>query len=351
MKKIIYLIAIFCSLNMNNLMSQDVVFSNPMLSPTNLNPALTGVHNSKIRLQSIYRNQNTFLGKEAFNTFSVAIDQRGTVGKYDFFGIGISILGDKAGAVDFKTINAKLSGSYIKRIGGKHATPSYLVGGIELGATQKSFDLTNAQWGSQHDGNGQFNPEIFAGTFSEDLSAINYFDLGAGILFFINDDENAKNLYIGAAYHHLNPINQSFSTENEILSKRRITIHAGGEFPIDGHPKNVRLLPKVVFQSHSPAMQVLFGIDVKFELVKNNSDRIYLRLGGALRLVGTQNNSITSDALVLNTRLDYNQLTLGLSYDITLSNLNKANNGAGAFELAVMYHFGDNSRNPFCPGF
>ncbi|MCX7955114.1 MAG: type IX secretion system membrane protein PorP/SprF, partial [Bacteroidales bacterium] len=43
------------------------------------------------------------------------------------------------------------------------------------------------------------------------------------------------------------------------------------------------------------------------------------------------------DALVLLTQLDWDQFSLGLSYDVNLSDLTKATNSFGAFEVTVKF--------------
>ena len=81
-----------------SLNAQDIHFSQFYLSPLNLNPAMTGVMNCNVRLVANYRNQwASVLKSNAFNTYSVSYDQRVPVGRYDYFGIGGSFWGDKAG--------------------------------------------------------------------------------------------------------------------------------------------------------------------------------------------------------------------------------------------------------------
>ena len=78
--------------------AQDIHFSQFYLSPLNLNPAMTGVMNCNIRLVANYRNQwASVLRSNAFRTYSVSYDQRIPVGRNDFFGIGGTFWGDRAG--------------------------------------------------------------------------------------------------------------------------------------------------------------------------------------------------------------------------------------------------------------
>ena len=79
--------------------AQDIHFSQFYMSPLNLNPALTGVMNCNHRITANYRNQwASILKQNAYNTYSVSYDQKLPVGRYDYFGIGGTLWGDKAGA-------------------------------------------------------------------------------------------------------------------------------------------------------------------------------------------------------------------------------------------------------------
>lgn len=71
------------------------------------------------------------------------------MGEYDYFGFGGTFWGDKAGSLDFATIQFKLSGSYSKRMAGSRTSSHYLVFGGEAGLNQKCVNFQNAVWGTQ----------------------------------------------------------------------------------------------------------------------------------------------------------------------------------------------------------
>ena len=99
--------------------AQDIHFSQFYMSPLNLNPAMTGVMNCNHRFVANYRNQwSSILKQNAYNTYSLSYDQKLPVGRYDYFGIGGTLWGDKAGTSEFATLQARLSGSYAKKMGG-----------------------------------------------------------------------------------------------------------------------------------------------------------------------------------------------------------------------------------------
>ena len=189
--------------------AQDIHFSQFYLSPLNLNPAMTGVMNCNVRLVANYRNQwASVLNSNAYNTYSVSYDQRIPVGRYDFFGIGGSFWGDKAGELDFATLQGRLSFAYSKKMGGYRSKAHYLVVGADAGVSQRSIDFLNARYGDQHNGNGGFDPSLPTNETFDNPNFL-FADVSAGVMWFTVFDED-NNLYIGGAYSHLNRANQSF---------------------------------------------------------------------------------------------------------------------------------------------
>src|SRR5690606_1192725 len=133
MKRFKHLIIIcFGVLGSFALNAQDIHFSQFYMSPLNLNPALTGVMNCNVRLVANYRNHRASVVKSnAYITYSVSYDQRIPVRRYDFFVVGGSFWGDKAGELDFATLQGRLSLAYSKRMGGYRQEAHYLVLGAD----------------------------------------------------------------------------------------------------------------------------------------------------------------------------------------------------------------------------
>ncbi len=337
-------------MGLGKLAAQDIHFSQFYLSPLNLNPAMTGVMNCNIRLTANYRNQwASVLRSDAFNTYSFSYDQRFPVGRTDYFGVGGTFWGDRAGEANFSTLTGKLSGSYSKRLGGRRQFGNYLVAGAEVGVAQRSIDFLNLRWGNQHDGEGGYDPNINPGEDGFDRSDFLFADMGAGLLWFMVFD-NFNNLYAGAAIHHLNRANQSFDEDGEDLLFNRLTVHAGGEFLMT---ERIGLVPGFIIMSQGPSFQVNAGSSVKFLLGNNpqgNNQSFQVGVWG--RIANELDSGILGDALILSTRFDYNSFSLGFSYDINISPLKAATNAQGAFEFALTYKFcGAERRGVYCPNF
>lgn len=329
--------------------AQDIHFSQFYMSPLNLNPAMTGVMNCNVRLVSNYRNQwASVLRSNAFRTYSVSYDQRIASGRYDYFGIGGTFWGDKAGEANFSTLTGKISGSYSKRMGGYRDKANYLVVGAEAGAAQRSIDFLNLRWGTQHDGEGGFDPTLDPQEGRFDRDNFIFADAAAGLLWFMVLDDNT-NFYIGGAFHHLSKANLSFDSESEDLIYSRITAHAGGEFPIN---KSLGLLPGVIFMQQGPLMQVNAGTSFRFNLTQGNGPGQAFQLGLWSRIANKLDSGILQDALILSTRFDFDNLSLGFSYDVNMSQLKPATNSQGSFEFGMVYKLcGKVTRGIYCPDF
>ncbi|MEY4134833.1 MAG: hypothetical protein RL386_1183 [Bacteroidota bacterium] len=340
------LLCFFCTLSIQ---AQDIHFSQFYMSPLNLNPAMTGQMNCNVRLTANYRNQwASILRSNAFRTYSVSYDQRIPVGRYDFFGIGGTFWGDQAGEANFSTYTGKISGSYSKRMGGYRDRANYLVVGAEAGAAQRSIDFLNLRWGTQHDGQGGFDPTIDPQEGRFDRDNFIFADLAAGLLWFMVFEEGA-NFYLGGAFHHLSRANISFDSESEDLIFSRVTAHVGGELPLNNR---MGILPGAIFMRQGPLMQINAGTSLRFNLGQGTGDSQAFQIGLWARIANKLETSVLQDALILSTRFDFNNFNLGFSYDINTSTLQPATNAQGSFEFSLMYKIcGKTSRGIYCPDF
>lgn len=344
------------------LMAQDIHFSQFYMSPTNLNPALTGVMNCKMRFVANYRNQwAPVLGfANSFNTYNISFDQKIPIARYDYFGFGGTFWGDKAGSLDFSTLQFKLSASYSKRMSGSRTSASYLVFGAEGGLNQRSVSFHNAIWGSQITGAGPDptlppDPSVFDPSFL-------FADVSVGILWFSVLDK-FNNFYIGSAFSHLNePLQNNIQDiPNNNYSPAplysKLTIHGGGVFRIN---KKNAIIPGIVAFFQGPSFQVNGGASLRFGSGVSRTNEQTFQLGLWARLAnkysldaaGAEQKGTHMDALIISTRFDYNKYGFGLSYDINTSSLKQANAGNNSFELSFIYNIcGPERRGIYCPHF
>lgn len=327
--------------------AQDIHFSQFYLSPTNLNPALTGVMNCNGRFTLNYRSQwQSVLKSNAYSTTSVSYDGRSAVGRSDFFGYGVTIWGDRAGESNFGTTQVKGSLSYSKKMGGYRGRAHYLVAGAELGAAERSINYLNLRYGSQFDGEGWDANLPSNENFSN--SSFIFADIGAGLLWFTVLDENT-NFYFGTAFTHLNAPNQSFGNEVGVDLSSKVVIHGGGEVMLT---RTIGLVPGFVTFLQGPSMEINAGTSAKFIVGKQTDAYQAFLFGVWARLSNDFNSGVALDALIFSARFDYNNFTFGFSYDANTSALRPASSGNGGFELALAYKLCRGfSRNVYCPRF
>ncbi len=348
----------FLVISVGGLRAQDIHFSQFYMSPLNLNPAMTGVMNCNTRFVANFRNQwASILGSNAFNTYSASYDQKIPVGRYDYFGIGGTLWGDVAGEADFQTLQARISGSYSRRMGGDRDLAHYLVFGADAGISQRSIDFLKLRFGTQHDGNGGFDPDLPSG---ESIARDNFVfaDISAGFLWFTVLDKY-NSFYAGAAYHHLNSPDVSFTQDSIVPLFSKYTFHGGGEFRV---AESIGLVPGVVAFKQGPSFLLNLGTSVRFTLAQDNFTSNTFQIGAWVRMVnnylaGTPDgspgsSSLGADAVIFSTRFQYQNLGIGFSYDWNVSDLKVASNGNGAFELSLVYTIcGTENRGVYCPSF
>lgn len=343
------------------LWAQDIHFSQFYMSPLNLNPALTGVMNCKMRFIANYRNQwAPVLKSNSFNTFNASFDQKIPVSRYDYFGFGGTLWGDKAGSLDFRTVSFKLSGSYAKRMSGSRTSSNYLVFGLDGSLNSRSVNFHNAIWGNQITSNGP-NTNLPGDPTVYDPNFI-FADLSLGLLWFsVLDKKN--NFYFGGSYSHLNePLQnnaKNVSGNNFVAAPLypKLAVHAGGVFQM-GYRNS--LVPGIVSFFQGPHWQVNGGTSVRFNVSQSKYDEQSFQLGLWARLANSEKTEtgnqlkkgILMDALILSTRFDYNKVGFGLSYDINTSSLRNASAANNSFELSFIYNIcGPERRGIYCPNF
>ncbi len=344
------LLSLLLALVVSSAMAQDIHFSQFYSSPLNLNPALTGVMNCNQRVVANYRNQwASVLRANAYNTFSASYDQKIPTGRYDNFGVGGTLWADRAGELDFSTIQARVSGSYHKKMGGYKHKANYLVVGADIGLTQRSIDLNKATWGSQHDitNPGTRDPLLPGETL--DKSNFMFADMSAGLLWFSILNRDGDNFYIGGAFSHMNRANQSFSKDRNIPLYSKLTFHAGSEFMV---ANRVGLVPGAVAFIQGPSLEINGGLSFKFLLGNSRRSHQAFQAGVWSRFAHKLEKGNLMDALILSTRFDYEDFTLGFSYDLNTSSLRPASNYNGAFEFSLVYKIcGPQRRGVYCPTF
>jgi len=332
---------------------QDIHFSQFYMSPLNLNPAMTGVMNCDQRATINYRNQWAgVIGANAYNTYSASYDRKLAVGREDYFGVGGTLWGDVAGQARFGTKQARMSFSFSKKMGGRRDKSHYLSIGADAGLTQRGVNENDLRWPSQTT-NGLFDGSAGQADVIPNANFL-YADVAGGIMWFSTFGDRL-NIYGGAALHHLNQPTVSHLNNPAVSLFSRLTVHLGGEYPLN---KKISLKPDVIYLKQGPHTQLNAGTSVRFKVGASdsrfNSGALgqFFQIGAWYRVGNKAAGGLHSDAFILATRFEFDQYSIGLSYDLNVSSLSQAASANGSFELSGQYLLcGSTSRAVYCPVF
>ena len=308
---------------LGNLHAQDIHFSQFFETPLLRNPALAGIFNGDVRVQSVYRNQWNSV-TTPYQTGSLNVEVKKPVGKGDdFLTFGGQVLYDKAGTVALQSTHILPALNYHKSLSGSRN--SYLSLGFMGGWVQRSIDRSKVTTNSQYDGTG-FNPGLSDGE-SFPRNAYSYLDASVGMSFNTQIGENPdNNIYLGAAYHHFNKATKvSFygSPNYEMIPKwvgsvgLRMTVNEYSYFTLYGD-----------YSKQGTYTETLAGALYSWRLDDMEDPRYVLHGGVLLRW---------KDAVIPVAKLEFKPFAFAVSYDANISQLKSASRGQGGFELSLSY--------------
>lgn len=345
-KNLFFKIVVFClnsiiaSISAN---AQDIHFSQFFEAPLMRNPALAGLFNGDIRVQSIYRNQWASLATP-FKTASINAEIKKPIGNNaDFISIGLQMNYDKAGTASLTTLHALPVVNYHKAISGEKN--KYISLGLMGGLVQRSFDRSRITTNNQYDGNG-YNPSLVDGELFA-TSNYAYFDGSVGLSFNsgIGEDNPNNNYFIGIAYHHLNRPKNSFYKNPEVELQPKIVVSTGIKFSMN---ETSYFTIHTDFAKQGNYQEIIGGALYSYKIGSDVDEPLYtLHFGAFVRL---------SDAVIPVVKVDVYPLSFSFSYDATISNLEKATQGRGGLEFSISYiGFFDRYQSskfiPLCPRF
>lgn len=320
-KRILIIISLITVLIYNKLKAQDPQFSQYYAAPLFLNPALAGI-NQMGRAGVNYRNQWPAI-QANFETFSAFVDNNFDEKNSS---IGLIVTNDREGLAGLQSTEIGFQYAYQAILNYKWAfRPAF-----QASYTSRNIDFTRLTFGDQFDSNGLVNP-VSMEDINADLRA-NYFDLALGGLFY------SKNIWLGVSVHHIREPNQSFLDGDSPLP-RKTSVHGGYRFPlksglskgktINGAERSIS--PTFNYRSQGGFDQLDLG--VYFTL-----DPMILGLWyRGIPLKDTQAGGSNSESLIFMLGVRKNRLTIGYSFDYTLSKLGIGS--GGAHEVSAIYTF------------
>jgi type IX secretion system PorP/SprF family membrane protein len=318
------------------LSAQDPSFSQFFSSPLNINPALTANINEDWRFISNLRDQ--WVGPASpYLTGTASYDRKILQNKVpnvdwegNVMGIGGMLMFDRAFGGIAKSIYASLDLSYSVKIVNTEEAKHKIAVGFGAIYGRRTVDFSRLDWEEQFTGYG-FNTNLPTGEVA--LSNMKpYVSASVGVTYSFTTEKT--NLDMGVAVFHFNKPKQTFlEDENQILAMRKVA-HANFEAILND---NFVLNTSGIYQYQDKAS--------------------YFSLGGALGYyIDRHANTLlhagvwywSKNAIVPYLGLTYNDMQVGLSYDITTSKLNQATRKPNTFEISFIIR-GVNKPNGIIP--
>jgi type IX secretion system PorP/SprF family membrane protein len=331
------LFTIFLLILTGYLKAQDPHFSQFFSSPMTLSPAFTGKFNGTIRAAANYRNQWPTINR-AYVTGTASIDfpiLGGQIPSTDTWGVGLIGYTDKSAdaAVSFNYFS--VSTAYHKGLDedGYHQ----LGAGFQVTYSDMLINTSKLKF------EDQLTPFGFTGVtnevFNNSTLKSNYFDVNAGILYTASTTDK-NNLYAGVSLYHINRPKQQFTGIDYELYPRA-TIHAGGYFAVG---EITTLHVSSLFSTQGGAHETLLGGALQFVAGNPDAEKPTSFYGGAWMRFG--------DALIPYLGLEFNDIRVGVSYDLNISDLKTASQSRGGIEISLIYikHAAEGKGVP-CPKF
>jgi type IX secretion system PorP/SprF family membrane protein len=321
LKAIKYGLAVLLSGSVVMSFAQDLQFSQYYNAPLYLNPGFAGITPQQ-RLVFNHRMQWPNL-PQAFVTYAAS---------YDIFveelrsGFGLLLTTDKMGSAGWRTSSANFLYSYKVKLTEKLVFSP----GLSFSYGTNGIDRSRIRLGDglEFERDGQYysiDPD------QDKIGRQSYFDVGAGALLY------TRSLWFGAAFTHMNEPNLSVLGDVSRLPMK-MNLHVGYRMDLSGGgPRSsvVRtsyLTWSAMYRQQGPTFNQ-FDIGVNYHIDPVSVGFWYRGKPWQKSVAG----SVTQDAAIVQLGLYMRNLTIGYSYDFTVSELQTTS--GGAHEIALIYEF------------
>ena len=302
--------------------AQDPNFSQFFASPLNINPALTAHINADWRVISNFRDQ-WINPASPYVTGTISYDRKlfnrnmPNVEEDDILGVGVMMMYDRAMGGVVKSSYASANLSYrVKLINGE--TNHSLGAGFGAIYGHRRIDYAGVDFEEQFTGYG-FNTNLPTGEAV--LSTMKpYISISSGLLYSITSQNSSFD--IGVSAFHINKPKQTFLKDDKQRLAMRKVIHANFETFLSD---NLVLNINSVYQSQLSAFYYSFGGALGVFLPGNPD----MMLNGGFWYW-------SKNAVIPYIGIAYKDYQFGLSYDATISKLNRAASRPNTWELSLI---------------
>lgn len=311
---------------------QDPQFSQYYQAPLYLNPGFTGITPGH-RMVINHRLQWPGL-PQAFATYAAS---------YDVFlekirsGVGMQVVTDRMGSANWNSTTIQLLYSYKIPLNEKLVFSP----GLSFGYGMNGLDRSKLRMGDGLDYAGSsLDPKL------SDIRGQQYMDFGSGFVLY------AKAIWLGASFMHLNRPDLSLLGEESRLGMKT-SIHGGMRLDISNRlrsGRSVYFTPSFVYHTQGTTFSQL-DLGANFHIDPISIGAWYRGKPFSKGI----DDKYEHDALILFMGLHLKHLTVGYSYDFTISGLNTSS--GGSHEISLTYAFRDKNVKPKrqrlipCPAF
>ncbi len=307
--------------------AQDPQFTQFYAAPLYHNPAFAGGA-FRGRIVSNYRNQWPSIPGN-FVTYSVSYDNY--YSRYNS-GLGFIVTTDRAGSADLRSTTVATAYSYQLELSRNWVARM----GVQFGGGFRSLDYTKLVFGDQLEQiivDGNTNPVTQDPDRNDFNNNIGYFDVASGFLLY------SRLFWFGAATHHMNEPNHSFTEGNSLLPMR-VNFMTGMNIPltrrhlrrrVSGAPPEKYLVPAMLYKFQGEFDQFDVGCYLHYNPIMIGLWYRGLPIKPYTR--GLRNH----DAVAILLGLRQDNFSFGYSYDLTVSRLGPGT--GGAHEISLAYEF------------
>jgi len=319
----------------NELVGQDLHYSQFYNSPQTSNPALTGIFNGDIRYMGNLRDQWRWVPVPWF-TFGAAYDRKFYPKKSDkyFYSGGINLYHDRQGDSKLNLTTLNVSGSYSRILNAQNI----LTGGITLGFSSRGFNEAELTWDKQWDGDS-FDPTLS----SQELfntNRINFLETAVGVNYRYQRSKRTK-VDLGVGAFHLIQPNAGFYEDEDQKLPMNINFTAIGSFYV---MDMLDIQLHGLHQMQSEYRETIIGGLAKIYVSSKRGKEIKVHAGLGYR---------TSGSTIPTLAVEYREYYLGANIDFDGTDFNDfENNSRGAFEVHFRYtitHVKPLSQFKVCP--
>ncbi|MDN4165263.1 type IX secretion system membrane protein PorP/SprF [Cytophagales bacterium LB-30] len=319
MKSFILFILVSLALSVA-LKAQDPQFSQYYASPLYLNPAFAGsTEMHRVALNNRLQWPNL---PQTYTTYALSYDYNMA---HLNSGFGLLLTTDKAGSSSLRNTNAGFLYAYKIHLNNKWViTP-----GLNFSYTHRDIDYSKLLFPDQisSDGSGVL-PVSPGGSGANRIEKVQYFDFGTGLLVY------NRAAWFGGSLHHIPQPNTSFLGGNDRLPMK-LTVHGGVKIPLYYGPQKLSRMssisPSFIYKTQGEFDQLDVGMNFTYDPIMAG---LWYR---GLPIRQTVDDQFSRDAVTFIMGLNFKDLQMGYSYDITVSRLG-ANSG-GAHEISLIYEF------------